>query len=248
MAADLPYLPYARVLRRRFRGPVRKLCVDAGFTCPNLDGSKGRGGCAFCNNQAFSAGSRGPRVSLAEQIARGRAYLTHRYGPSRYIVYFQAYSNTYGPVERLEPLYRAALAEPDVVGIAVGTRPDCVGPEVVELLEALARETYVTLELGIQSAHDAALARVHRGHTWAESREALARCAHRHFDLCLHVILGLPGEGRQEVRATAEALAAFPYHSLKLHNLHVVRGTRLEAPYRAGRLRLPDRTTYVSWA
>ncbi len=245
--SSLPFYPYARFLRERFGVRVRKLCVDAGFTCPNLDGSKGTGGCAFCNNAAFSAGSRGNRRDLATQVAAGRRYLTRRYGESAYILYFQAFSNTYAPLPELEALYRLFQEVPDVVGIAVGTRPDCIDREVVALLDTLARETHVTLELGIQSVHDASLRRIRRGHTWAESRAALEITAGHRFDLCLHAILGLPGEGRAEIRATAEALAAFPYQSLKLHNLHIVRGTDLAEPYRAGRIHLPDRATYLSW-
>ncbi len=244
---SLPFLPYSRYLRDRFGGPVRKLCVDAGFTCPNLDGNKGTGGCAFCNNAAFSAGSRGNRRDLATQVEAGRRYLARRYGESRYILYFQAFSNTYAPLPELDYLYRLFQGEEDVVGIAVGTRPDCIDHGVVELLDGLAAETHVTLELGIQTIHDASLRRVRRGHTWTESRAALELAAGRRFDLCLHAILGLPGEGREEIRETAEALARFPYHSLKLHNLHIVHGTDLAEPYRAGRIHLPDRPTYISW-
>lgn len=243
----LPFSPYSRYLRDRFGGPVRKLCVDAGFTCPNLDGSKGTGGCAFCNNAAFSAGSRGNRRDLATQVEAGRRYLSRRYGESRYILYFQAFSNTYASLPELDHLYRLFQDEPDVVGIAVGTRPDCIDGGVVELLDGLATETHVTLELGIQTVHDGSLRRVRRGHTWGESRAALELAAGRRFDLCLHAILGLPGEGEGEIRETAETLARFPYHSLKLHNLHIVHGTDLAEPYRVGRIHLPDRATYISW-
>jgi len=244
----LPFYPYSQYLRQRFLRPVRKLCVDAGFTCPNLDGSKGRSGCAFCNNAAFSAGSRGPRRDLTEQLARGRRYLARRYGPSDYIIYFQAYSNTYGPVSELERLYRTFRDEPDVVGIAIGTRADCLSREILDLLDDLACDTHVTLEVGIQSIHDRTLRRVRRGHTWNETAAALAACAERRFDLCLHVILGLPGEGRREARESATTLATYPYHSVKLHNLHVVRHTTLADAYRARRLTLPDVDTYISWA
>lgn len=241
-----PFYPYSQYLRQRFLRPVRKLCVDAGFTCPNLDGSKGRSGCAFCNNAAFSAGSRGPRLDLPEQFARGRRYLARRYGPSDYIIYFQAYSNTYGPVSELERLYRTFRDEPDVVGVAIGTRADCLNPEILDLLDDLTCDTYVTLEVGIQSIHDWTLRRMRRGHTWDDAAAALAACAERRFDLCLHVILGLPGEGRREAREAATTLATYPYHSVKLHNLHVVRHTTLADAYRAGRLTLPDVDTYLS--
>jgi radical SAM protein (TIGR01212 family) len=244
----LPFYPYSHYLRQQFRRPVRKLCIDAGFTCPNLDGTKGSRGCTFCNNAAFSAGSRGPRLALPVQLAYGRRYLAQRYGPSDYIIYFQAYSNTYGSVPELEQLYRTFRDEPDVVGIAVGTRADCLNREILDLLDDLAGETHVTLEIGIQSIDDQTLRRVRRGHTWRDAATALQACAERRFDLCLHVILGLPGEGRAAVRATATTLATFPYHSVKLHNLHVVRETSLANAYRAGRLPLPDADTYLSWA
>jgi radical SAM protein (TIGR01212 family) len=244
----LPFYPYSRYLRERFSRSVRKLCVDAGFTCPNLDGSKGRDGCSFCNNAAFSAGSRGEHLDLREQFERGRRYLTRRYGPSDYIVYFQAYSNTYRPAAELEPLYRTFLDESDVAGIAIGTRADCIDATAIDLLDELAADTHVTLELGVQSIHDQTLRKIRRGHGWHDTAAALEQCSGRRFDLCLHVILGLPGEGRQELRATADALARYPFHSIKLHNLHVVRGTALADAYQAGRLQLPDFATYISWA
>ena len=244
----LPYYPYSHYLRQRFRHPVRKLCVDAGFTCPNLDGTKGHNGCTFCNNAAFSAGSRGPRRDLAEQFARGRRYLTRRYGPSDYVIYFQAYSNTYAPAPELERLYRTFRDQPDVVGIAIGTRADCLSGDILDLLDDLACDTHVTLEVGIQSVHDRTLQRIRRGHTWHEAAAALETCVERRFDLCLHLILGLPGEGRREARAAATSLAAYPYHSVKLHNLHVVRDTDLAEAYRTGRISLPDAATYISWA
>ncbi|HEX9592279.1 MAG TPA: TIGR01212 family radical SAM protein [bacterium] len=243
----LPFYPYSRYLRERFARPVRKLCVDAGFTCPNLDGTKGLTGCTFCNNAAFSAGSRGEGLALRQQFERGRRYLTWRYGPSDYIVYFQAYSNTYGPVRELERLYRTFTAEPDVVGVAIGTRADCLGPAVLDLLDDLATDTHVTLEVGIQSIHDPTLQKIRRGHTWADTAAALEQCSGRRFDVCLHMILGLPGEGRSEVRETATTLARYPYHSVKLHNLHVVRDTVLAGAHQAGRLHLPDFATYISW-
>jgi radical SAM protein (TIGR01212 family) len=246
--ARLPFYPYSRYLHERFSRPVRKLCVDAGFTCPNLDGTKGLTGCTFCNNAAFSAGSRGERLDLRRQLERGRRYLTRRYGPSDYLVYFQAYSNTYRPVRELERLYRTFETERDVVGVAIGTRADCLGPAVLDLLDDLATHTHVTLEVGIQSIHDRTLRKIRRGHTWGETAAALERCSGRRFDLCLHVILGLPGEGGREVRETATTLARYPYHSVKLHNLHVVRDTALARVHQAGRLHLPDFPTYISWA
>ncbi|MGD2064411.1 MAG: TIGR01212 family radical SAM protein [Nitrospirota bacterium] len=247
-ALSLPFYPYSRYLRERFSRRVRKLCVDAGFTCPNLDGRKGHLGCTFCNNAAFSAGSRGERLDLRRQFERGRRYLARRYGATDYLVYFQAYSNTDGPVQKLERLYRTFENEPDVVGVAIGTRADCLEPAVVDLLDDLAAETHVTLEIGIQSIHDRTLRKIRRGHSWRDTVTALERCSDRRFDLCLHVILGLPGEGRGEVRETATTLARYPFHGVKLHNLHVVRGTTLAEAHRAGRLHLPDFATYISWA
>lgn len=227
---------YASVLARKgFRGRrIRKVTLNGGFTCPNLDGTKGRGGCTFCDNRSFSpvAGSRS--VPIAEQLRAGIAFHRERGRVDGFIAYFQPFSGTYAPVDRLESLYRQALAHPDVVGLSIGTRPDCVDGKVADLLARLGKETFLTLELGLQSAHDDSLRRINRGHGFAEFAQAMDLCVGRGFDLCLHLILGLPGEGPEEFRATAKALRPWRFDSVKIHPLHAVRGTVLGAEYLAG--------------
>jgi radical SAM protein (TIGR01212 family) len=241
------HTPYAAVLARRgFAGRrIRKVTLNGGFTCPNLDGTKGRGGCTFCDNRAFSpvAGSRS--VPIAGQLQAGIAYHRLRSRVDGFIAYFQPFSGTYAPVERLENLYRQALAHPDVVGLSIGTRPDCVDPRVAALLERLGKETFLTLELGLQSAHDESLRRINRGHGFAEFARAMDSCAGRGFDLCVHAILGLPGEGPEHFRATALALRPWPVASVKIHPLHAVRGTALAGEYAAGKWAPLDFGEYV---
>lgn len=242
------FTPYARLLASRgFAGVrVRKVPLHGGFTCPNLDGTKARGGCTYCDNRSFSpvAGSRA--VPVSRQLEDGSAFMRDRLGADRFIAYFQAFSGTYAPVQRLSALYREALDAPGVVGISIGTRPDCVTPAVVDLLDDLSRRTYVTLEIGLQSAFDETLRRINRAHTFAEFAATMDLCAGRGFDLCVHLILGLPGEGPGHFRASARALRRWRYHSLKIHPLHVVRGTRLALEHARGAYVPLTREAYVA--
>lgn len=247
-AQDIRYTPYARLLAARGFADVRvrKVPLHGGFTCPNIDGTKARGGCTYCDNRSFSPVAGKRATPMSRQLTDGSAFMRERLGAQRFIAYFQAFSGTYAPVERLESLYREALAAPDVVGIAIGTRPDCVTPAVVDLLDELSRDTYVSLEIGLQSAFDDTLRRINRAHTFAEFSATMDLCAGRGFDLCVHLILGLPGEGPAHYRATARAIGAWHYHSLKIHPLHVVRGTRLAAEHAAGAYTPLTRAQYVS--
>ena len=241
------YTPYTRVLAARGLAGVRvrKVPLHGGFTCPNLDGTKARGGCTYCDNRSFSpvAGSRS--VPVADQLRQGAAFMRERLGARRFIAYFQAFSGTYAPVEVLRARYDEALAQPDVVGLAIGTRPDCLSTEVADLLDAYAATTYVSLEIGLQSAFDETLRRINRAHTFAEFEQAMNLSAGRRFDVCVHLILGLPGEGPAHYRATARALSPWTYHSLKIHPLHVVRGTRLATQHAAGEYVALEREAYV---
>jgi radical SAM protein (TIGR01212 family) len=240
------YRSLAAYLRERFGVRVRTLALDAGFTCPNVDGTVTTGGCVFCDNRSFSPNRRLPRVSLRAQVERGIAVLSGRYRAERYIAYFQAGTNTHGPLDRLRRLYDEALAHPLVVGLAVGTRPDSVPDAVLDLLDDYARTRPVFLELGLQSIHDRSLEWMNRGHDVAAFFDAVARCRGRNLELCAHVILGLPGESRADMLATARAVAGLPLHGVKIHNLYVVRGTPLEAQYQRGEAPLLTRDEYVS--
>ena len=221
-------------LKRRYGERVHKVAINAGLSCPNRDGTKGRGGCTFCNNASFNPNARQP-PPVAEQLAAGRAVILKRTGARRYLAYFQAYTNTYGDLDLLAGLYRQALCEPDVVGLSVGTRPDCCPPAVLDLLAALRDQGHeVWLELGLQSAFDATLARVNRGHGFAEYRQALVGARARGLPVCTHLIVGLPGEGRREAIASLDRVLDLGTDGLKLHPLHVVKGTQLANDWRRG--------------
>lgn len=239
---------FGRYARARFGERVHKLAVDAGFTCPNRDGSKGRGGCTFCNNASFSPNGRRP-PPVATQMGRGAEVVRARMGARRYLAYFQAYTNTYGDVSHLRSLYEPALERPDVVGLAVGTRPDCAPPEVLDLLAGYRdRGWEVWLELGLQSAFDHTLARVNRGHGFGEYREAVRAARSRGLPVCTHLILGLPGESGSHYRATLDRVLAEGVDGLKLHPLHLVRGTRLAHAWRRGEYRPLTLGEYVDAA
>ena len=225
---------YGHYLRRRFGFRISKVNVDAGFTCPNRDGSKGTGGCIYCNNVSFSPKETQAVVPLEEQMAAGIAYHRTRLGSEKFIIYFQKYTNTYGSVELLSDLYHRALDHPDVIGISVGTRPDSLSDEALELLTEIARTKYVCLELGLQSMDDAILQRINRGHTLDDFIGAVNRASRRNIDICAHLIYGFPGETAAEFLKTATLMADLPIDALKLHQLHAVDGTELAELYRRG--------------
>lgn len=240
---------YGHYLRQRFGCRVSKVNVDAGFTCPNRDGSKGTGGCIYCNNVSFSPRDTLAEIPLEEQVAAGMDYHRQRLGSQRFIVYFQKYTNTYASVEHLAELYRRALALPDVLGISVGTRPDCLTDEALELLTGIARQCYVCLELGLQSADDAILEQINRGHSLDDFLTAVQRASNRGFDICAHLIHGFPGEQPDEFIKSADLLSNLPgIRSVKLHQLHAVEGTELAAMYRRGEFTPLTLEQYVSTA
>jgi radical SAM protein (TIGR01212 family) len=237
---------YGHYLRRRFGVRISKVNVDAGFTCPNRDGSKGVGGCIYCNNVSFSPKDTLPVIPLEKQMADGMAYHRIRLGSQKFIIYFQKYTNTYGSVELLDDLYRRALDHPDVVGISVGTRPDALSDETLDLLEEIAGTHYVCLELGLQSMDDAILNRINRGHTLDDFIQAVNRATGRNFEICAHLIYGFPGEKSAEFLKTADLMADLSIDSLKLHQLHAVEGTALAEMYRRGEFTPLSREQYVT--
>ncbi|MCG8426551.1 MAG: TIGR01212 family radical SAM protein [Chromatiales bacterium] len=239
---------FGQDLLRRYGERVHKLAINAGFTCPNRDGEKGVGGCTFCNNATFNPNARKP-PTVAEQIAAGRSVILKRTGAKRYMAYFQAYTNTYADVAYLASLYQEALGEPDVIGISVGTRPDCVPDKVLDLLADLKQQGHeVWLELGLQSAQDDALARVNRGHGFAEYQDAIERAQQRGLDVCTHLIVGLPGEGREESLMSLKKVLALGVQGLKLHPLHVVKGTLLANQWRRGEYQTLTLGEYITIA
>lgn len=240
-----PYRQLAASLRARFGERVQKITLDAGFTCPNRDGRVGWGGCIYCNTRGSGTGAAARGESLTAQLASGMAYLRRRYGARKFIAYFQSYTNTYAPVPRLKALYEEALAFPEVVGLSLGTRPDCLSPEVLDLLAALRSRVMVWLEVGLQSSHDRTLALINRGHDVACFVRAVEAAAARGLEVVPHVILGLPGEGREEMLATARFLGTLPLAGVKIHLLYVIRGTRLAALYEAGVYQPLEQEAYV---
>jgi radical SAM protein (TIGR01212 family) len=244
--AGLRYYAYRYYLRQRFGdGRVQKVSLDAGFTCPNVDGTVAIGGCTFCDNRSFSPSRRLKQRKLALQLAEGIARLRRRYDVERFIAYFQPATNTYAPVARLRAVYEEALGHPQVVGLAIGTRPDCLPDEVLALLEELAQRTYVCLELGVQTMHDRSLAWMNRGHDHAASVQAVQRCRGRGFEVCAHLILGLPGESREDMLATADELARLGVDAVKIHNLYAVKHTPLAEQVARGEVALLSREEYV---
>jgi radical SAM protein (TIGR01212 family) len=239
------YFPLSRYFKERFGTKVYRVTIDAGFTCPNVDGTVAVGGCVYCDNRSFSPNRRLPRTTVRAQVERGVGLLSARYGADRFVAYFQAASNTYAPPARLRRLYDEALEHPQIVGLAIGTRPDCVPDEILDLIEGYARDRYVCLELGLQSIHDRSLDWMNRGHHYDAFVDAVARCQGRGLDLCAHVILGLPGESTADMLGTADALASLPLQGVKIHNLHVVRDTPLERMYQTGEVRLLEFDEYV---
>ncbi len=224
---------------------IRKVTLNGGFTCPNIDGSKARGGCTYCDNRSFSPAAASRGLSVTRQLEQGTAFLRSRLGAEGFIAYFQTYSGTYASLPRLRALYEEALAFPGVVGLAIGTRPDCLSAGVVDLLEELAQRTFVSLELGLQSAFDESLRRVNRAHGFAEFAAAMELSQGTAFDVCVHLILGLPGEGPPHYRETAAALGRWTYQSIKIHPLHVVKGTALARDFTRGGYRPLEMREYV---
>nr|VFK31780.1 MAG: hypothetical protein BECKMB1821G_GA0114241_10937 [Candidatus Kentron sp. MB] len=225
---------FGQFMLKRHGCRVHKVAINAGFTCPNRDGQKGRGGCTFCNNASFNPSSR-QIPPVAAQLESGRRVIRKRTRAHRYMAYFQAYSNTYGEVEHLRSLYDEALAESDVIGISIGTRPDCVPDAILDLLaEYRDRGFEMWLELGLQSCFDETLRRVNRGHGFAEYRRAVRAAHERNLPVCAHLIAGLPGETAIHTRMTLERVLEEGVEGLKLHPLHVVKGTLLANQWRAG--------------
>lgn len=226
------YNTFVGYFRRKYGERLQKIVLDAGFTCPNRDGKVGRGGCSYCDNAAFHPSYSTPGKSLHQQIDEGIGFHKVRYRTTEhYLAYFQSYSNTYAPLERLRTLYEEALSHPQVVGIVVGTRPDCVDEEKLDYLAELSKRHVVILELGIESCYDVTLERINRGHDFATARRAVKMAAERGLDVGVHFILGLPGETREMMLDSCQLINDLPVRSVKFHQLQIVKGTRMEKEY-----------------
>ena len=236
---------FNRVLREVFDARVYKIGLRLDFTCPNRDGAVAVGGCIYCNNASHTPQNYRPRTSVTEQLENGAQAIYKRHHADKYIAYFQSYTNTYDSATKLEKLYREALDFPGVVGLAIATRPDCLPDDTLDLLGSLAKQTYLWLEIGLESMYDRTLAWVNRGHDVGAFIDAVERAKERNLRLCTHLILGFPGESREEILATSQLLNRLEIDGVKLHNLHVIRDTVLEKLYRRGEVPLLSRDEYV---
>ena len=221
------YNDYSSYLKRLYPFKVQKISLDAGFTCPNRDGRCGYGGCTYCNNQTFSPSYCHRNKSVTAQLEEGRNFFSKKYPEMKYLAYFQAYTNTYAALDELKCKYEEALACPDVVGLVIGTRPDCMPDALLDYLEQLHRQVSVTVEYGIESTSDITLKRINRGHSYADTVKAVCRTAERGIPVGGHVILGLPGETRAQIVEQAVTLSTLPLTMLKMHQLQIIRGTRM---------------------
>lgn len=237
---------YNRILKQFFGARVYKIGLRSDFTCPNRDGKVAVGGCIYCNNASHTPQDYRPRATVTEQLQQGAAALRKRHRADRFIAYFQSYTNTYDSVTKLERMYREALEFPGVVGLAVATRPDCVADDVLDLLQELSRRTYLWLELGLESMHERTLRWVNRGHGLREFIDAVERAKLRGLRVCSHLILGFPGESRDDMLETPNLINRLGIDGVKLHNLHVIKNTVLEKYYNAGNFELLSRQEYVS--
>lgn len=242
------YHTYDYWLRHTFGGKVAKIPLDMGLTCPNIDGRCGTGGCIYCSGRGSGDFASSPRLSLREQYDTQRALLSDKWPTERCIAYFQAHTNTYAPVGFLESAFEEALTYPGVVGLNIATRADCLPPDILALLDRLSRRTTLTVELGLQTVHDTTAARINRGHTFAQFRAGYAVLRERvpAALTCLHLIFGLPGESREDMLATVRAVADLHPHQVKIHLLHVLRGTALGEMYQAGNYIPMEREDYIT--
>ena len=227
MEKNKPYRDFGNFLKEIFPYKVQKISINAGFTCPNRDGKKGFGGCTYCNNQTFSPEYCHTEKSVKEQLEEGIRFFSRKYPEMKYLAYFQAYTNTYDEIDRLIAKYEEALSFPDVVGLIIGTRPDCMPNELLDYFSTLSQNKFVMIEYGLESTSDRTLIRINRGHTHAESEDAILRTTDRGIYTGVHLILGLPGECKEEILHHADVLSALPITTLKLHQLQLIRHTRM---------------------
>ncbi len=230
--------------RNLFGCNVHKLSIDAGFTCPNRDGHVAAGGCIYCDGRGSKLRQQGALPSVAAQIRTGKKYYSGK--AAKFIAYFQTFTNTYAPVAQLQALYDEALAEDDVIGLSIGTRPDCLAPETISLLKQYAENHHIWVELGLQSVHDKTLQFINRGHNFQQFRDAVHALAGSKLNICVHIIIGLPGESDNDVLRTARTLAALPVNGIKIHSLLALEGTTLGDMYKNGSIPMISKEKYVA--
>lgn len=241
----MKYIEFGPWLQSQLGCKVQKISVNAGMTCPNRDGTLGTGGCTFCNNQTFNPAYCRTEKSITQQLEEGKQFFARKYPTMKYLAYFQAYTNTYAELDRLVSLYEEALRVPDVVGLVIGTRPDCMPDNLLDYLEELNRRTFLIVEYGVESANDETLLRINRGHTFRQSCEAICRTAERGIRVGAHVILGFPWEPFDELMRQAEEIGRLPLTTLKLHQLQIIRGTQLAREYAEQPWAVPTAEEYI---
>lgn len=241
----MKYMEFGPWLQSELGCKVQKISVNAGMTCPNRDGTLGTGGCTFCNNQTFNPAYCRTEKSVTQQLEEGKQFFARKYPSMKYLAYFQAYTNTYAELDRLVSLYEEALRVPDVVGLVIGTRPDCMPDNLLDYLEELNRRTFLIVEYGVESANDETLLRINRGHTFRQSCEAIRRTAERGIRVGAHVILGFPWEPFDELMRQAEEIGRLPLTTLKLHQLQIIRGTQLAREYAEHPWAVPTAEEYI---
>jgi uncharacterized protein len=245
MAELVRYKTYNKWLKQKFGERVYKVIVDAGFTCPNRDGSVALGGCAYCNNNSFRPPSAIKTDPIKDQVREGISYIRKRFEAEKFIVYFQPFTNTYAETGYLRSLYTDAIDHPDVVGLAIGTRPDCVDSEKIAMIDEIANRTFVSLEFGVESIYDETLRHVNRGHDYAAFQRAMALARGRSMHIGAHLILGFPWETREQWLGMADEMSRVGIDALKIHHLHVVRGTALAAEYARAPFRVLNYEEYL---
>lgn len=241
----MKYVEFGPWLQSELGCKVQKISVNAGMTCPNRDGTLGTGGCTFCNNQTFNPAYCRTEKTVTQQLEEGKQFFARKYPAMKYLAYFQAYTNTYAELDRLVSLYEEALRVPDVVGLVIGTRPDCMPDNLLDYLEELNRRTFLIVEYGVESANDETLLRINRGHTFRQSYEAICRTAERGIRVGAHVILGFPWEPFDELMRQAEEIGRLPLTTLKLHQLQIIRGTQLAREYAEHPWAVPTAEEYI---
>jgi len=239
------YNDFNSYLRGIFGCRVQKISLDAGLTCPNRDGTKSIGGCIYCNKRGSGTGAFKTGLSIREQLMQGKEILKRRYKAKRFLAYFQSFSNTYAPLEHLRRIYEEALDVKDIVGLCIGTRPDCVDKDIVRLLENYTRDYVVWIEYGLQSIHNETLNRINRGHTYEDFLHAVEMTRGRGINICVHIILGLPGEDQKKMLQTARALSMLDIQGIKIHFLYVLKGTKMEEMYHLGEYRCLEQDEYA---
>jgi len=229
-----PFNAYSNYLKQEFGARIQKISLNGGFTCPNRDGSLGVGGCAFCNNDAFITAYCTAEHGISQQIHDGKLFVKKRYRrANQYFAYFQAYSNTYGTLDKLQELFAEVQQFPEIIGFIIGTRPDCIDDEKLAFFAELSKKYYVVLEYGVESIYDKTLLEINRGHTYAASKEAIIKTAEYGIPVGAHIILGLPDESKEDIMAEAAEISKLPLHSIKLHQLQIVKGTRFAEEFQS---------------